>query len=443
MNYRETCEYLFTRTPLFHKTGASAYKPGLGTTEALDEYLGHPHRRYRTIHVGGTNGKGSTSHTLAAILQEAGYKVGLFTSPHLVDFRERIRVNGQMCSEDFVVKFVEQHRAFFEPLSPSFFEVTTAMAFQYFAEQNVDVAVVEVGLGGRLDCTNIIRPVLSIVTNISLDHTDLLGDTLQQIASEKAGIMKPGVPFVLGESCEETLPVFQAQAEKVGCPLYLAEDYRGELPIGALRGDCQQANMRTILTAVSLLSPSALSSVPVPISSVPASPVPPASLPITPAHVDAGINKVCSLTGLHGRWETLCTAPLTLCDVGHNAGAWEYLGPRLEAIAADHEAEHAGCLRIVFGMCADKDVSRVLKMLPSKAVYYWAQADTHRAVPAAELASQAAEFGLAGQCYTTVNEAYMAAKLAASEADTIFVGGSCYVVADLLTMFSKDNSFSL
>lgn len=413
MTYRETCEYLFTQTPQFTQTGAAAYKPGLMTTCALDEHLGHPHRRYKTIHVGGTNGKGSTAHTLAAILQSAGYRVGLFTSPHLVDFRERMRVNGQMVSEDFVIEFVERNREFFEPLAPSFFELTTAMALAWFAEMQVDVAVIEVGLGGRLDCTNIITPEVSVVTNISLDHTDLLGHSLTEIAREKAGIMKPGVPFVLGECTPETLSVFQEQARQVGCPLILAEEQDsmiraayGEFPQGELQGDCQSNNMRTILTVVQQL----------------------AGWKITPAHVREGINNVCKLTGLRGRWEKLASSPQTLCDVGHNPGAWQYLGPRLTMMSEEHP------LHVVFGMAADKDVDTVLGMLPKQAQYYWTQAQSRRALEAEHLAEKGRQHGLNGQAYPTVGLAYQAACESAKDDETIFIGGSCFVVADLLSM---------
>ena len=412
LSYRETCDYLFTKTPQFEKTGVSAYKPGLATTEALDEHLGHPHRQYHTIHVAGTNGKGSTCHTLAAILQEAGMRVGLFTSPHLVDFRERIKVNGEMCSEEYVVDFVEKHRCFFEPLQPSFFELTTAMALEYFAEKEVDVAVIETGLGGRLDSTNIIRPDLCIITNISLDHTDLLGKTLAEIASEKAGIMKPGVPCVVGETLTETLPVFESTARRVGCPLVKAEEYKDKVPQGELLGDCQEKNMRTILTAVETLR----------------------TLPhydITPTAIESGIAQVCELTGLRGRWQTLAKTPLTLCDVGHNPGAWQYLGPRLKRIAAERR------LHIVFGMVSDKDIDTVLGMLPQTAEYYWTQADSHRAIPASEVSAKALRHGLTGKTYATVKEAYAAAREAAAEEDCIFIGGSCYVVSDLLSSLQK------
>lgn len=412
LSYRETCDYLFTKTPQFEKTGASAYKPGLSTSLALDERLGHPHEKYRTIHVAGTNGKGSTCHTLAAILQKAGYRVGLFTSPHLVDFRERIKVNGEMCSEEYVVDFVEKHRRFFEPLQPSFFEITTAMALEYFAEKEVDVAVVEVGLGGRLDCTNIITPDLCVITNISLDHTDLLGDTLAKIAVEKAGIMKKDVPCVVGETLPETLPVFETVAREKGCQLIKAEDYKGHVPQGELTGEYQKANLRTILCAVEILN----------------------ALPyytIGSQTVAEGIQQVCSLTGLRGRWETLNTKPLTICDVGHNPGAWQHLGPRLKALSKDKR------LHIVIGMCEDKDVSTVLSLMPQDARYYWTAADSRRAILPSALKERAEATGLQGETYGSVVEGYDAAREKAEDEDIIFVGGSCYVVAELLKHGNK------
>lgn len=412
LSYRETCDYLFTKTPQFEKTGASAYKPGLNTSLALDERLGHPHEKYRTIHVAGTNGKGSTCHTLAAILQKAGYRVGLFTSPHLVDFRERIKVNGEMCSEEYVVDFVEKHRRFFEPLQPSFFEITTAMALEYFAEKEVDVAVVEVGLGGRLDCTNIITPDLCVITNISLDHTDLLGDTLAKIAVEKAGIMKKDVPCVVGETLPDTLPVFETVAREKGCQLIKAEDYKDHVPQGELTGEYQKANLRTILCAVEVLN----------------------ALPyytIGSQTVAEGIQQVCGLTGLRGRWETLNTKPLTICDVGHNPGAWQHLGLRLKALSKDKR------LHIVIGMCEDKDVCTVLSLMPQDARYYWTAADSRRAILPSALKERAEATGLQGETYGSVVEAYDAAREKAEDEDIIFVGGSCYVVAELLKHGNK------
>ena len=407
MNYNETIDYLFHSTPVFEKIGAKAYKPGLQTTEALDSHFGHPHQSFKTIHIAGTNGKGSCSHTIAAILQSQGYKVGLYTSPHLVDFRERIRVNGECVPEQFVIDFVEENRNFFEPLHPSFFELTTAMAFKYFAEQKVDYAVIEVGLGGRLDCTNIITPILSIITNISFDHTQFLGNTLALIAGEKAGIIKPGVPVVVGEYLPETKPVFAEVASQQHAPILFAQDsdinYEVTLELG---GSYQEKNKKTIFAALSLLQ---------------------SKVKISLQSIQNGFAHVCELTGLRGRWEKLNDAPLTICDTGHNLAGWEYLATQIEAVKATEK-------HIVFGMVDDKDVAGVLQMLPKCGVkYYWTQASTHRAIPVEKLADLARSFGLTGTMYHSVKEAFNAAKQQAQKEDFIFVGGSSYIVADLLS----------
>ena len=446
MNYTKAVQYLFDSAPLFQNVGAAAYKEGLGGTLALDEYFGHPHRQYRTIHVGGTNGKGSVTHTLAAILQAQGYRVGLYTSPHLVDFRERIRVNGKMISKKRVVEFVktlsnsplkgEKKKSPFkgdlEGLSFSFFELATALAFQYFAEQKVDFAVIEVGLGGRLDCTNIITPVLSVITNISFDHVQFLGDTLPKIASEKAGIIKAGVPVCIGENInKEVKAVFQKKAEEVGAPITFAEDrpsksplkedlffspFKGELErVFALTGLCQEKNRRTILTAVRLLREQGIE--------------------ISDKAVKKGFAEVTTMTGLMGRWQTISTKPLTICDTGHNVGGMQYITKQLQQ--TPHKRLH-----IVIGMVSDKDVSTVLSMLPKDAVFYFTQASVQRAMPAEELAqkaisvfnslpsgqAQARQFSI----YKDVVSAYQAAQAAASDDDLIFIGGSTFVVADLL-----------
>lgn len=407
MNYNETIDYLFHSTPVFEKIGAKAYKPGLQTTEALDSHFGHPHRSFKTIHIAGTNGKGSCSHTIAAILQSQGYKVGLYTSPHLVDFRERIRVNGECVPEQFVIDFVAENRAFFEPLHPSFFELTTAMAFKYFAEQKVDYAVIEVGLGGRLDCTNIITPILSVITNISFDHTQFLGNTLADIAGEKAGIIKPGVPVVVGEYLAETRPVFEKVAANQHAPILFAQDtdayYDVTLELG---GSYQEKNKKTIFAALSLLQH---------------------KIEISNQAIINGFAHVCELTGLRGRWEKLNDAPLTICDTGHNLAGWQYLAPQIEAV--DAPTKH-----IVFGMVDDKDVAGVLQLLPKKgAKFYWTQASTHRAVPVEKLAKLALDYGLIGTTYHSVKEAFDAAKNEAQTKDFIFIGGSSYIVADLLS----------
>lgn len=409
MTYQQTIDYLFHVTPVFEKVGAGAYKEGLSNTWAMDEHFGHPHRQFKTIHVAGTNGKGSCSHTIAAILQSAGYKVGLYTSPHLVDFRERIRVNGLMVSEEYVIEFVENERAFFEPLHPSFFELTTAMAFKYFAEQHVDIAVIEVGLGGRLDCTNIITPVLSIITNISFDHTQFLGNTLAEIAAEKAGIIKQGVPVVVGETTPETLPVFEAKAQEVHAPLHLAEQYEPDCDYDfELKGSYQDKNKRTILCAMHCLQE---------------------LLEMEDVHgaIAQGMAHVCELTGLVGRWQTLRQQPLVVCDTGHNVGGWTYLSEQIKA-------QKCRQLRIVFGMVDDKDINTVMEMLPKDAVYYFTQASTHRAIPVGKVMEYATSHGLRGNGFNNVKDAYHQALQDASTEDFIFVGGSSYVVADLLAI---------
>lgn len=413
MTYQETIEYLFNATPVFEKIGAGAYKEGLANTLAMDEHFGYPHRRFKTIHVAGTNGKGSCSHTLAAILQSAGYKVGLYTSPHLVDFRERIRVNGLMVSEKYVIDFVEQERAFFEPLHPSFFELTTAMAFKYFAEQEVDIAVIEVGLGGRLDCTNIITPILSIITNISFDHTQFLGNTLAEIAAEKAGIIKPGVPVVIGETTPETLPVFESKAAEVNAPLHLAENFRANDDYEfQLKGFYQEKNRRTILCVMDCLKESLHLN---------------ETLGQENMHtaIAEGMAHVCELTGLVGRWQTIHEKPLAVCDTGHNVGGWIYLSEQIKA-------QECRQLRIVFGMVDDKDINTVMEMLPRQATYYFTQASTHRAIPVEKVMEYADAHQLKGNAFSDVKSAYQQALQDASPADFIFVGGSSYIVADLL-----------
>lgn len=425
MNYEETLHYLYTSIPVFQHVGASAYKPGLETSRALDNYLGNPHRAYQTLHVGGTNGKGSTSHLLAAILQLSGYKVGLYTSPHLVDFRERIRVNGEKIPQSYVVDFVERYRRQFEPLKPSFFELTSTMAFAYFRDMHVDYAIIEVGLGGRLDSTNIITPVLSVITNISKDHTQFLGNTLEEIAGEKAGIIKLGVPVVIGDvDNENVIRVFREKAREVNAPLYastelaplqsceLWEDNRwhfrtkdfGELT-GELGGMVQARNASTVLTSVSVLRK--------------------IGIPIPVEAVRDAFARVVELTGLMGRWQTVHTSPRVVCDTGHNTGGWEFLSRQL----AD-EAKRCRTLRMVVGMVNDKDIDGVLSLMPKEAVYYFTQASIARALPVDEFAEKACRHGLKGGTYPNVGEAVRCALQDASEEDFVFVGGSTFIVAD-------------
>ncbi len=408
MNYQETVNFLFESAPLFQQIGGSAYKEGLNNTEILDAHFGHPHRNYRTIHIGGTNGKGSCSHTIAAILQEAGYKVGLYTSPHLIDFRERIRINGIPISEEYVVQFVEKERYFFEPLHPSFFELTTALAFTYFSEQKIDIAIVEVGLGGRLDCTNIINPDLSIITNISFDHTQFLGNTLKDIASEKAGIIKASRPVVIGETTPDTRMVFTDKATEVGAPIYFAEDtFQPSYPHleFQLKGIYQEKNKRTILTAISLLKEM--------------------KYDLPDDAIYKGFANVCQLTGLMGRWQQLQSHPTLICDTGHNVAGIKYIVEQLE----QQEYLH---LHIVIGMVNDKDIRGVLKLLPTNATYYFTKANVKRALNECDLQELAHSIGLIGNCYPNVSSAVQAAQKESLPEDFIFVGGSSFIVADLL-----------
>ncbi len=410
MNYQETIQYLYNSTPVFEHVGASAYKEGLSNSWALDEHFNHPHTKFKTIHVAGTNGKGSCSHTIAAILQAEGYRVGLFTSPHLVDFRERIKVNGDCISQEYVMDFVENERSFFEPLHPSFFELTTAMAFKYFADSLVDIAVIEVGLGGRLDCTNIITPILSVITNISFDHTQFLGDTLEKIAMEKAGIIKRDIPIVIGETTPETRNVFIQKAKEMNAPIFFAEEYNN--PIAneldfELKGSYQLKNKQTILCAVNHLP-----------------------LSISPSSIKEGLSHVVELTGLMGRWQTIRERPTVICDTGHNVGGWQYLSQQIKSQPCKN-------LHIVFGMVDDKDIDTVMNMLPTNATYYFTQAQTKRAIPANIVEEKGKEHHLKGYVFPQVADAYKAALHHANEDDFIFVGGSSYIVADFLTLYDN------
>lgn len=420
MTYEEAIHYLYTAAPLFQNVGQHAYKPGLSTTQTLDAHFGHPHRAYASIHVAGTNGKGSVCHTLASVLQAAGYRVGLYTSPHIRDFRERIRVDGEMIPERRVCRFVEQERPFFEPLHPSFFELTTALAFLYFRERQVDVAVVEVGLGGRLDCTNILTPKLCVITNIALDHTQLLGNTLAEIAGEKAGIIKPGVPVVVGETTPETRPVFLRKAAAERAPLCFAEGLEMEADTFRrwqerypLKGACQKTNLRTILAALPLLEK--------------------AFPRVGEREAEEGMRQLLVRTHLMGRWQTLSQDPLVICDTGHNPDAFQYIGSQLDDWAMSGKA-----LRIVIGMVNDKDAHGVLAFLPKSATYYFCQPSVKRALPVEELERLARSFQLTGAAYPSVREAYLAATRQTQPGELLFVGGSTYVVSDLFEFLKLD-----
>ena len=423
VNYDEAINFLYTQLPMFQRMGANAYKPGLDTSIALDKAFGNPHSRFPSIHIAGTNGKGSTAHTLAAILQSACYKVGLYTSPHLVDFRERIRINGEMISHSAVVDFVNRYRALQLDCQPSFFELTMTMAFEYFAKEKIDIAVIETGLGGRLDSTNIISPILSIITNISFDHTAFLGDTLTAIASEKAGIIKRNTPVVVGEASGDVKQLFLDKSIEMNSPIKFADENKAfssaELTpdgylyhntpfgniTGELTGECQQKNTATILSAIEQLRL--------------------IGWEITPDAVKQGFANVCNLTGLAGRWMELQQSPRVVCDTGHNVGGWEYLSRQLSQVE--------GKLHMVIGFVNDKDISHILDLMPHNATYYFTRAEIPRALSADEVKAIALAKGLKGEAYATVAEAYQKAIVSASATDTIFIGGSTFVVADLLS----------
>ncbi len=455
MTYAQTIDYLYASQPAFHLVGASAYKPGLDNTYCLMAHLGNPHEQLRAVHVAGTNGKGSTSHLIAAALQAQGYKVGLFTSPHLVDFRERIRISGEMIPEETVVQFVAEHRAFLDELRPSFFETTMALAFWYFAQQQVDIAVVEVGLGGRLDSTNILTPLLSVITNIGIDHTEFLGDTLTQIAGEKAGIMKPHVPCVIGETHPETQAVFLARAgacgilgaglETTDCRLWFADQCGymrkrrlKEAPECQLQGVYQDKNQQTAFVALQVLRNIC-------------------GIELSKEAIAKGFAEVCALTGLRGRWEILSQKPLTICDTGHNGHGLRYVAEQLSSLlASSPNSLSPHRLHIILGMVNDKDIDTVLTLLPTEAVYYFTQPATSRALPAEELQRRWQALHPIANCqypipdiqypipdtqspisvYPTVREALAAVQQAATADDIIFIGGSNYVVGEVLQQYS-------
>lgn len=430
MNYQETIDYLYSRLPVFQNIGARAFKPGLHTTLQLCDHLGNPQEKFHTIHVGGTNGKGSSSHMLASVLQEAGFKVGLYTSPHLKSFTERIRVNGACIDEDFICEFTAVNKSYIESLSPSFFEVTVAMAFSYFEKCKVDIAVIEVGMGGRLDSTNIITPLLSLITNVSFDHTQFLGDTLDKIAFEKAGIIKEGVPVVISEKQDiDVSTVFALKASERNAGIsYGSDQYdilnarhidgnlvvdvfdklSGALAYGHLvldlAGIYQLKNICGVLTALAQLKQT--------------------NLEISHEAIYAGLSKVVVNTGLKGRWQKLCEKPLVYCDTAHNYAGVSYTMQQFDSLSSIQK-------RFVIGFVADKDISAVLELFPKDGEYYFCQPGNLRALNAIDLQQKASNIGLKGNVYPDVNEALKAAILESSPDDTIYVGGSTFVVADL------------
>lgn len=423
MNYQQTLDYLYTRLPMFQRIGSAAYKANLDNTIAICKLLDNPENKFRSVHIAGTNGKGSTSHMIASVLQCAGYKVGLYTSPHLKDFRERIRINGEMIPEKNVVDFVEKYRTDFEKIDLSFFEMTVGLAFDHFANEKVDVAIIEVGLGGRLDSTNVIRPEVSVITNISFDHTFLLGDTIEKIALEKAGIIKENIPVVIGESENRSKGVFTQKAQEQNADIIFADQIyqvEGELKKAKVRmnrtiiyeelesgllGNYQKKNIATVLTTLDVLKEKGFR--------------------IKAEQVHEGIRDVVKQTGLLGRWQTLSTQPLVVADTGHNeAGIMEVLD-QLKQTPHDQ-------LHFVIGMVNDKDVSKILSLLPKDANYYFCKANIPRALAAEDLKEQANEKGLKGEVYLSVSDALKNARQNAGENDLVFVGGSSFIVAEVV-----------
>ena len=406
MTYQETLDWLFNQLPMYQLQGASAYKKDLTNVHILMDYLGHPEKKLQCIHVAGTNGKGSCSHMLASVLQEAGYKVGLYTSPHLKDFRERIKINGVMIPEDFVCDFVNQHQSFFEANDMSFFEMSVGLAFDYFAKEKIDIAIIEVGMGGRLDATNIILPLVSVITNIGLDHTQFLGNTLAAIASEKAGIIKSNIPVVIGEFTTETQPVFLAKAKENKSDLYFASDLIATTFPSDLIGDYQVHNKKTVIQTLTVLNQHT-------------------AFQTTEAHWKTGLSQVVKNTGLQGRWQQLNELPKTICDTAHNTQG-------LTVVLNQIQKESFDQLHFVLGVVNDKDLDEVLPLFPKKAEYYFCKPNIPRGLEATVLAQKAAQFGLNGKIYNSVSAAYAKAKQNAQPTDFIYVGGSTFVVAEIL-----------
>lgn len=404
MSYPNTLAYLYSQLPMFHRIGQAAYKADLNNIIALCNSLNNPQKTFPSIHIAGTNGKGSTSHLLASVFQECGYKTGLFTSPHLKDFRERIRVNGKKIPEKEVVSFVEKMSGDFQSLHPSFFEMTTAFAFDYFAKMKVDIAVMETGMGGRLDSTNIITPVVSVITNIGLDHTQFLGNTLEKIAIEKAGIIKPGIPVVIGETQNETKQVFIETAGEKKSPVFFADQLIKDNPYPtSLKGNYQRKNTKTVLQAISVLKNSGFE--------------------ISEENIRNGFLNVIDNTGLMGRWQTLSHSPLTICDVGHNKDG-------IKEVVSQIMKMPYKTLHFVLGSVSDKDHDEILILLPKEAIYYFCKPDIPRGFDAAELKSKAEKFNLEGEVYFSVKKAFIAAQENAGKEDLIFIGGSTFVVAE-------------
>ena len=406
MNYQETINWMFNQLPMYQLQGASAYKKDLTNAYLLANHLGNPEKNLKCIHVAGTNGKGSTSHMLASIFQEAGYTVGLYTSPHLKDYRERIKINGEEISEDFVCEFINKNKAFFEANDMSFFEMTVGLAFDYFAKEKVDIAIIEVGMGGRLDATNIITPLVSVITNIGLDHTQFLGNTLEAIAFEKAGIIKSGIPVVIGEYTNETRPVFESKAKENNSEIYFASDLIHERFPSDLIGDYQVHNKKTVLQTIAIINYQK-------------------DFKIYETDIKSGLLNVVKNTKLQGRWQQLVEFPKIICDTAHNKNG-------LEIVMKQIQKEKYDTLHIVLGVVNDKDLDEVLPLFPTNAIYYFCKPNIPRGLDAKILQEKAAGFNLKGEVFNSVSDSYTAALQNASKSDFIYIGGSTFVVAEIL-----------
>ncbi len=405
MNYKETLEWMFAQLPMFQRDGKAAFKKDLTNSLSFSKHLNYPEKKFKSIHVAGTNGKGSTSHMIASILQEAGYKVGLYTSPHLKDFRERIKINGEVITEVEVVDFIKENASFLEQHNPSFFEMTVGLALNCFAKHTVDIAVIEVGLGGKLDSTNIITPEVSVITNIGFDHTQFLGETLPEIAFEKAGIIKNEIPVVIGEFQEETYPVFKKVSKEHESPLFLASSNIKNNYQSDLKGSYQIHNIKTVLQTMAILKTKGYR--------------------ISKENIKEGLQKVIKNTGLLGRWQTLNNNPKVICDTGHNKEGLLYVFKQLQQ-------ESYEILHIVFGVVNDKDLDSILPLFPKNATYYFCKPNIPRGLDAADLQKKCLKFNLSGTIFSSVGEAYKSALNLADEKDLIFVGGSTYVVAEVV-----------
>ncbi|WP_338408202.1 folylpolyglutamate synthase/dihydrofolate synthase family protein [uncultured Flavobacterium sp.] len=406
MNYQETTSWMFNQLPMYQLQGASAYKKDLTNAYLLVKHLENPQQKFKSIHVAGTNGKGSTSHMLASILQEAGYKVGLYTSPHLRDFRERIKINGIEISEEFVCNFINTNKLFFEANDMSFFEMTVGLAFDYFYKEKVDIAIIEVGMGGRLDATNVITPLISVITNIALDHTQFLGNTLESIAFEKAGIIKPGIPVVIGEYTNETKPIFLAKAKENHSEIYFASDLILQSYSSDLLGDYQVHNKKTAIETITVLKSQKI-------------------FKISEDNVKYGLLNVIKKTGLQGRWQQLGESPKTICDTAHNKNG-------LEIVMKQIKKEKYETLHVVLGVVNDKDLEEILPLFPKEAKYYFCKPDIPRGLEPQILKQKASEFGLKGEVFNSVSESYKKAVQTATKSDFIYIGGSTFVVAEIL-----------